>query len=435
MSSAINRRFLDVSLTVLGVVNEPPASPAPVNGTQYIVGSSPAQTWTGATANAIARYDGYAKAWKFTKPALGQMEALNSATKQILAWSGTAWDVVADLNSEGGGSSAIAKHVKAIVTSGTALPQTAEEGAKFLNTEDRKLYTATAENVWNAGVGLANGDRYVSVTDKKIYEFADNALTGTACVDGVIFLSVEDNVVVGYDAASGKLVVVGAGDVPNVNPGQVVVIEKPSTSGGATKPVKGLVTSGAALPQTAEKGAKFLNTADRKLYTATAENTWDAGVALADGDRYLSVNDKKIYELNGTTLDSAKPDDGAIFVSVADNVVVGYDAAEDKLVVVGNVDAPTVQPGQDIVIPNKGFTHTENHTLTEAEATAKSFELAYDVVSKKENNVLLIVCGMPQVAGEDYEISGNVVSWADKGLDGIGMETGDVFIVTYPTLG
>ncbi len=40
---------------------------------------------------------------------------------------------------------------------------------------------------------------------------------------------------------------------------------------------------GAALPGTATTGDRFLNTTDYKIYTATAANTWDAGVAPVDG--------------------------------------------------------------------------------------------------------------------------------------------------------
>jgi len=40
---------------------------------------------------------------------------------------------------------------------------------------------------------------------------------------------------------------------------------------------------GTSLPGTATTGDRFLNTADGKVYTATATNTWDAGVSPADG--------------------------------------------------------------------------------------------------------------------------------------------------------
>lgn len=316
MSSAINRRFLDVSLTVQGVVNELPAGLEPKNGMQYIVGANPVQGWTGATANAIARYDAYAKAWKFTKPALGQIEVLNKATNQILAWDGEAWSTVADLNGSGGAAGeGIEKFVKAMVYSGTTLPTSVEKGAKFLNTEDGKLYTATNNDEWNAGVALVDGDRYVSYTDKKIYEMKGTELTGAKPADGVIFLSLGDNIVFGYDATRDVLVCVPGGDI------------------GAIKP-----------------------------------------------------------------------------------------------------DEP-LPPTPPIPKPAVEITYTENHTLTVEEAAAKSFNLSRDVVSGREANVLLIVCGMPQVAVADYTVSGKVVSWTDgQGLGQIGMEAGDVFTVTYPTM-
>lgn len=319
MSSTINRRFLDVSLSVLGIVNEPPATPAPKNGTQYIVGSEPAASWTGATANALARYDGYDSKWKFTKPAPGQMEVLNTAAKTIMSWDGEAWATVVDLNSDGGAASdSVEKFVKALVFSGNTLPSTAKEGAKFLNTADAKLYTAIAENTWDSGVALAPGDRYVSVDDNKIYVYADNALTGAKPADGVIFLSLGDNVVFGYDAARDKLVVVPGGDV-----------ETPDTP--------------------------------------------------------------------------------------------------------GPIPIPT---------PKAEFTFTEVHKLTAEDVTAKGFNLTYDVATDEngdERPIMLSVCGMVQVPGDDFEVAGKLVSWANKGLDsdvgGIGMEVNDVFIVSYPTLG
>lgn len=313
MSSTINRRFLDVSLSVLGIVNEPPATPAPVNGTQYIVGSEPAGAFASATANSIARYDGYENKWKFTKPAPGQLEVLNVATKELVSWNGTGWSTTVELAASDG-SSSIAKHVKAIVHSGDTLPSTAAVGAKFLNTADSKLYVATAENTWDAGTALAEGDRYVSITDKKIYEYKDSALTGAKPADGVIFLSIGDEVVFGYDATGDKLIVVPGGEV---------------TPPSGTDPV-------------------------------------------------------------------------------------------------GPIVLPT---------PSAEFVYTEKHTLTADEATANAFELTYNVVTGKEANVMLAVCGMVQVPGDDFEISGNVVAWTGKGLADIGMEANDIFVVSYPTLG
>ena len=105
MFMSLDRRFLDVSLNVKGVANEPAASPAPVNGTQYIVGFTPTGAFASASANDIARYDG--SRWKFTRPDTSQLEVLNLDTSEILGWNGTEWAVLAQIG--GGGGSWIAE--------------------------------------------------------------------------------------------------------------------------------------------------------------------------------------------------------------------------------------------------------------------------------------------------------------------------------------
>ena len=73
----------------------------------------------------------------------------------------------------------------------------------------------------------------------------------------------------------------------------------------------------------------------------------------------------------------------------------------------------------------------ETHTLTAAEATAKSFTLANSIMSGKETDVFLSVCGVVQIAGVDYTASGNSISWDGKSLDEIVLQAGDVFLVQY----
>lgn len=92
----IDRRFLNVSFVVNGIANEPSASPAPIKGTQYIVGDSGTGAFGNADENDIARYNG--TSWTFTKPKLGNLEVFNLATLEILTWNGTAWAVSASLN-------------------------------------------------------------------------------------------------------------------------------------------------------------------------------------------------------------------------------------------------------------------------------------------------------------------------------------------------
>ncbi|MBQ7263677.1 MAG: DUF2793 domain-containing protein [Synergistaceae bacterium] len=94
-------------MTVSGTVDEPPSSPAPVNGTQYIVGDAPTGAFATATPGALARWDGYEQVWKFFKPAQGQMELLDASGKKILAWDGTEWAARASLEGGSGGSSTL----------------------------------------------------------------------------------------------------------------------------------------------------------------------------------------------------------------------------------------------------------------------------------------------------------------------------------------
>ena len=83
----LDRRFLDVSLVVAGIANEPAANPTV--GTQYIVGSSPAGAFSDASANQLARYDG--SKWIFSTPKTGGLELFNTETGEMLSFDGTAW--------------------------------------------------------------------------------------------------------------------------------------------------------------------------------------------------------------------------------------------------------------------------------------------------------------------------------------------------------
>ena len=188
--SKLDRRFFEVSLTVLGVANEPEENPS--NGDQYIVGSSATGAFEGATENYIARYNG--TSWVFRAP--GSFEVLNSATNKILKFNGSGCEVVADFNS-------FIVPVLDIVPTGDELPATCSEGEVFLNTSDNKLYTATGEDTWNGGVSLSDGARYASSEDFKIYQSDGTDVAGLAVVDGGIFLNKGDGNIYIYDATAG----------------------------------------------------------------------------------------------------------------------------------------------------------------------------------------------------------------------------------------
>ena len=95
---SLDRRFVSISARVEKIANSPSATATPVNGTQYIVGSSPTGAFAGTSANDLARYDG--NKWKFTRPDTSQLEVLNLDTLEILGWNGTEWAVLARLRGE-----------------------------------------------------------------------------------------------------------------------------------------------------------------------------------------------------------------------------------------------------------------------------------------------------------------------------------------------
>lgn len=280
----LDRRFLSVNITVQGIVNEPAANPTA--GTQYIVGSNPSGVFAQAHENYIARFNG--SDWEFFAPKSGELEVLNISNGQFLKWNGSAWSVTLSINT----SSNIAP-VLAVVPTGTSLPASASAGESFFKTDDAKLYTATAADTWDSGTASANGSRYASSTDFKIYTS-----------DG-------------------------------------------SASSAETVPVGGF----------------FLNNEDNSLY---------------------------IY--NGST-----------FVKIGSS---SSDSASASFA-------------------------TEIHSLTAAEILAKSFSLSHSIASGQENNVLLFVSGVAQAVGTDFTASVNSISWNNKELDNLGLLEGDVFIVHY----
>ena len=184
-------------------------------------------------------------------------------------------------------------------------------------------------------------------------------------------------------------------------------------------PVLDVVSTGTSLPASADEGDLFLNTSNGKLYTATAQDTWDTGTATNDGDRYASSTDAKIYENRDGAFTSIPLADGTLFLSKADSSPYGYDADTDRLIRLGGGSG----------------TVTESHVLTAEEVTAKSFNLSNAVATGRETSVLLSACGVVQVAGIDFVVSGRTVSWTDKGLADVDLAAGDVFVIQYQKRG
>ena len=179
-------------------------------------------------------------------------------------------------------------------------------------------------------------------------------------------------------------------------------------------PVLAIVPSGSTLPATATTGDAFLNTSDAKLYTATATNTWDSGTLTANGSRYASSTDHKIYVSNGSTLIATNIINGDLFLNKEDNSVYVYDAAASAFRKVG---------GSTIA--------TEYHSLTAADVIAKRFSLNHNIAVGQESNTLLFVSGIAQIVGIDFSASGNSISWNNKALDDIALAEGDSFLIQY----
>jgi len=85
---------------------------------------------------------------------------------------------------------------QAVDTVGTALPGTAVTGARFLNTTDGKIYTATATNTWNAGVAATDGDAVFDRATETGYVYSGTAwtiFTGTGQIAAGVGLSKTGN--------------------------------------------------------------------------------------------------------------------------------------------------------------------------------------------------------------------------------------------------
>ena len=82
----IDRRFLDISLVVEGVADEPEKFDV---GTQYIVGENPSGDFENAQPAYIARYDG--EKWIFMPPKGASLEVINAGSGFIMSFDGKEW--------------------------------------------------------------------------------------------------------------------------------------------------------------------------------------------------------------------------------------------------------------------------------------------------------------------------------------------------------
>ena len=176
-----SRRFIDARLCIDGILTAAPDTP--VVGTQFLVGSSATGDFAGKDGN-IAYYS--AKGWKFTAPAVGQLEVFNLADLKFYRYESTGW-VAYDV-----ASSRVLDPVLAMVTSGNEanLPATCKTGDKYIAVDSGKVFTATGEDTWNSGTASTAGDRYASTTDAKVYTSAGSSFIGETVPDTVMFVSV-----------------------------------------------------------------------------------------------------------------------------------------------------------------------------------------------------------------------------------------------------
>ena len=317
MATMMNRRFLDFSLIVNGTVNTPPATPVPTHGMQYIVGNTPTGAFAGAIKGSIARYDGDSKKWTFTKPRLGLAEVLDVETKAILAWDGSEWAEKISFGDDLMSGEIVT--VEAFVTIGPDLPSTADVGERFLNSVDRKIYTATDINVWDDGVPMEWQKEYLATnTCEMCYRVVTNNEAGT-------------------------------------------------------------------------------------------EITGEA----------VSRHSLSIYGKDGT-----------IFVDAKSKNMLVYNKANNVLIPITSSDIHyQINRNAHIVI--------EKRVISGEEAASKSIELSNEVLEGSENDVELSYGGLSHIPGVDFRVAGKTLSWGGMGLDdpgngsGIGVEAGEVFIVTY----
>ena len=258
-------------------------------------------------------------------------------------------------------------------------------------------------------------------------EPADNPAIGSQYIVGSTpagaFSQAPANSIASYNGTSWTFFTPKAGELEvfNLETGEVLSFNGSSWSAifslyEPISPVLAIVPTGSSLPASAVTGETFLNTADAKLYTATATNTWDSGTLTTNGSRYASSSDHKIYQSDGSALSASNILNGDMFLNKEDATVYAYDSTTSAFVKVNSSSVEFV---------------TETHILTAAEVSAKSFSLAHSVASGKENNTLLFVAGIAQTVGTDFTASGNSISWNSKGLDNIGLLEGDPFIIHY----
>ena len=427
----LDRRFLNFSLSVLAIANEPAANPTA--GSQYIVGSNPTGAFASASPNQIARYNG--SAWSFISPKNGELEVLNLSNGQILSFNGSAWTSVASIPGNSSSDSSSIDYVtvvKGIVRVFDAENDNVLNSAYFGNiilTADwgDMLYTPFWDSSYDRWDPV-DGDVFLSLLDKKIYTYHEDTQhfsTQDVAVGQIFFNS--DTHDSAFYLANGV-----ADNVDSITPlGSVLSI----------KPVDYIVDSfvffddvvNSVKNSLSADGASFVQ--NRTLWTLS-NGTWSSS-DIAIGTRfaakkYITSPDPRIYEITGNADYDFVSDCswqpvfcGTSFLNKSDNYIYVYNGTE---FVKSNSSASSSTPAAAVNVP---VFFTEAHSLTAAEATAKSFSLTHNIAQGQESNTLLFVSGLAQIVGTDFTASGNSISWNNKALDDIDLAAGDAFLIQY----
>ena len=165
----LDRRFLDVSLVVAGVANEPAVNPT--IGTQYIVGDDPTGDFKGAGTGQLARYDG--SKWKFTTMKLGGLEVINAETGELMKFDGLAWSTAATLGGDDASGGILVVDDLAINIDDTPAydPPAHILGSIYVNPSTQIIYYE--DNQFRSFDEEVNEGKFASKTDGKVYEYVD----------------------------------------------------------------------------------------------------------------------------------------------------------------------------------------------------------------------------------------------------------------------
>jgi hypothetical protein len=445
----LDRRFLNLSLAVQGIANKPADNPTA--GIQYIVGSNGTDAFAGVAPNSIARYNG--SAWEFMPPKAGELEVLDVSSGQFKSFNGSNWEVLtlsgSSSDSDTSSSVVVVKSVVYYAPNTRKLP--ADFAGLWLVSDSNKLrrvpgftYIDRDENHLEASFDVVAG-----INTGKIYTYDSETgvYSPSAILHGQIVFSILDNSF--YSLGDNSLVLLGR--AANILPVDYVVDYFDNSSAYGEEYFAFIQSSG--LQETIADGGHGLaftcgETGWRlNSYSTEFENYQDSTANLPVGSRVAfrfnfyegsdSVSYKPNADYNGVTyggivtITGNNPGDisilnlidGDTFLSKHDNSLYLYresDKSFSKIAVQGSSSGGS-----------SGETFTEAHSLTAAEATAKAFSLTHNIAAGSENSVICFVSGIAQIPGTDFTASGSSISWNNKGLDAIGLEAGDTFLLYY----